>query len=593
MAIREPDNLAVMDDMRSLARSIDAAKHGQQGAVIKAAADKYGWSIAKVYRHLMAVGWKSGRKVRADRGTTKQSLETMQDISALLKIGVRKNGKATMQIPNAVSVLSQNGREINVSNGRMSALLRDRNLHLGAQRLATAAQPTQSLHPNHVHQVDPSLCLLYYLPNGQQHIIRDDQLYKNKLETVAKIKLKIWRYVLTDHNSATIIVRYYQSAGESQANLYDFLLYAWQKMEGRLFHGVPKILLWDKGSANTAGAIKNALHSLDVNAIEHMAGNPRAKGSVENGNNLVECLFESRLRYEPVENVDQLNAAVEGWYNAYNSNTIPNYDSRLKRKYMTSPQVRYGLWQMIRKEQLRLLPDIRLCRMLLSGTDVIRKVTQELTVSYNHPVSQKREHYDVSEISGIFIKQEVKISPMVYGDGEVMITFSNYKGEETCQILKPIQADGVTGFRMDAPVIGEEYKSQPDTVIETAGKAAQQQAYPGKNQEEIEKAKSKNAVPFDGTFDAHSHLSKVASPAFMNKPGQMMNVPDRLHVESKILSLIETKVALRNRLGRAVTAAEDSMLRAAYPGGVKDDAIDEVLALLANADTAPRLVAVR
>ena len=37
----------------------------------------YGWSRAKVYSQLKTVGWSSGRKVRADRGTTTQSMEAL------------------------------------------------------------------------------------------------------------------------------------------------------------------------------------------------------------------------------------------------------------------------------------------------------------------------------------------------------------------------------------------------------------------------------------------------------------------------------------------------------------------------------------
>ncbi|MBV7693324.1 DUF3102 domain-containing protein [Limnobaculum sp. M2-1] len=62
----------------------------------------------------------------------------------------------------------------------------------------------------------------------------------------------------------------------------------------RLFHGVPKVIYWDKGSANTASAIKNLLDHLEVTYLEHEAGNARAKGGVENANNIIETQFEIR-----------------------------------------------------------------------------------------------------------------------------------------------------------------------------------------------------------------------------------------------------------------------------------------------------------
>lgn len=593
MALAEPAELLMLDEVRALARRLDAATHGEAGELVGQFMAHTGWSRAKVYSKLRVIGWNAGRKARADKGTTRQDMAALQDISFAIKNGVRKNGKATMFTPNAVSMLSQNHREITVSNSRINTLLRRHQMHLAAQRQESPYQSMQSLHPNHVHQVDPSLCLLYYMPDGKQYMMRDDEFYKNKLENIAKIKLKVWRYTLTDHYSASIVVHYYEQKGENQAALYDFLLYAWNRKDHAVIHGVPKMLLWDKGSANTAGAIKNALRSLDVRAIEHKAGNPRAKGSVENANNLVECLFESRLAYEPVENVAQLNAAAEGWYNAYNANTIPSYDSRLKRKHMDEPKARYAIWQIIRREQLRILPDVDVCRALLSGTEVERPVGKDLHISFKHPVSKQREHYDVAHIPGIHIGSRLRVSPMIYGNNEVLAIFADYQGEDVTYLLQPIEVDRFSGFAANSPVIGDEFRSRPDTVVEQAAKIADSRAFPGKNQEQIEKAKARGDTPFGG-LDAHSHLQHVSGPAFMDRPGERMNVPDRLHVEIKPLTLIEAKMRLRTLLGRAVTAEENASLREWHPHGVLEELLPEVVSRLeGDTGAAPKLVAVK
>jgi transposase InsO family protein len=95
------------------------------------------------------------------------------------------------------------------------------------------------------------------------------------------VKFKVFRYVLWDGASGSIQPWYTEAAGESQASLFNFLMHAWSKQDGRLFHGVPKVLIWDKGSANQSHAIRNLLKSLEVEAITHEAGNSRAKGGVE------------------------------------------------------------------------------------------------------------------------------------------------------------------------------------------------------------------------------------------------------------------------------------------------------------------------
>lgn len=587
MAINEPASLTVQDALRDLAQRLDTAAHGECTAMIRAFGELYDWSYSRVYRALGSVGWTSGRKPRADRGTTSQDMAVLTDVCATLRIGQRKNGKPTMHTPTAVSLLSQNGREFTVTNSRVNALLKANQMNLASQRLDRAAQSMRSLHPNHVHQVDPSLCLIYYMPDGKQRMIQEDEFYKNKLENVAKLKLKVWRYVLTDHFSNTTIVRYYQAKGETQANLFDFLLYCWNKQEGRVIHGVPKMLYWDKGSANTAGAIKNALIALQVKAEEHKAKNPRAKGSVENGNNRVECLFESRLMYEPVENVDQLNAAAEAWYNAYNADAIPNYDARLHRKYMAEPQARYALWQMIRREQLRILPSVEMCRLLLSADPIERKVDGELVISFKHPSIKQRLHYDVGHIPGVFIGAMVKVSPLVYGENQVLVTVKDYKNEEVTHVVSPVAADA-GGFRADGAVYGEEYKSRPDTVIETAGKAADQAAYAGLTLEEIEKAKNKNAVPFGG-LDAHSHLKDVAAPSFMDRPGERLNVPSPIHIEIKPLTQTQAAMRLRSMLGRPVAAEDRARLAEWYPQGVLEEQLQEVADRLEGKFAAPAL----
>lgn len=591
MAINEPAALTVQDALRDLAQRLDAAAHGECTAMICAFSEMYDWSYSRVYRALGKIGWSSGRKPRSDRGTTSQSMDVLNDVCATLRIGQRKNGKATMHTPTAVSLLSQNGREIAVSNSRVNHLLRVRKMNLAAQQQDRAAQACRSLHPNHVHQVDPSLCLIYYMPDGKQRIIQEDEFYKNKLENVARLKLKVWRYVLTDHYSNTTIVRYYQAKGETQANLFDFLLYCWEKRDGRVMHGVSAMLIWDKGSANTAGAIKNALRALGVEAVEHKAKNPRAKGSVENGNNRVECLFESRLMYEPVENVDQLNAAAEAWYNAYNADAIPNYDARLHRKYMPEPKARYAIWQMIRREQLRILPPVEMCRLLLSADPIERKVDGELTISFKHPGPKVRLHYDVGHLPGVYVGAMVKVSPLVYGDNQVLVTVTDYKNEETTHIVSPVAADAA-GFRADGAVYGEEYKSRPDTVIEQAGKAADRAAYPGLDQVEIEKAKEKNSVPFGG-LDAHSHLAHVAAPAFMDRPGERLSVPNPIHIEIKPLSHTQAAMRLRTMLGRPVVAEDRAKLGEWYPDGVMEEQLQEVADRLEGKYGAPglRLVA--
>ena len=503
-----------------------------------------------------------------------------------------------MDVPNARSLLASNGRNIPVSNGHLARLLRDRNMSAKHLKRATPHTRMQSMHPNHVHQVDPSYCVLYYLPGkkgqGVQRFASDDEFYKNKPQNIERItSFRVWRYVLTDHFSGAVLVRYYQSAGETQTNLYDFLLWCWAKQQNRPMHGVPKLLVWDKGSANTSAAIKNALQALEVEDIPHKARNARAKGQVEGGNNLVEKLFESRLRFEPVHSVDELNEAADRWSTAYNANMIPNYDSRLNRDGMVQPLARFALWQMIRKEQLRILPDIELCRALLSTKPQMRTVSQAMTITFKHPQAPRSLTYDLRDLPEAYPGAKVEVSPLVYGDRQVKVTVTDYKNEQRTFTLSPVVFNDLSGFRIDAPMWGEEFASLPDTKQDTNRKTADRNAYPdAENDAEIEKLKRKNAAPFGG-LDAHSHLGDVYKPAFMARPGVSIELPNTNVMETKPLSVIETAKRLRSSLGRAVTAQENQFIRERYPNGVPPEAFDQLLELIKNPSPEVKLALVK
>jgi hypothetical protein len=374
----------------------------------------------------------------------------------MIKVGVRKNGKQTLHTAVAASIAAQNGIDVSVSPSQLNRLMKARHLDMKAQLQDTPAVGLRSLHPNHVHQVDPSLCLVYY-DRGQQIIIRDDEVYKNKLSKLAELKNKVWRYVLTDHTSGAIIPWYVAAKGETQKNLFEFLLFAWAKHDGRPFHGVPRHLMMDPGSANTAHSVRNFLKALQCDLIVNKPRNARAKGSVENAQNIVETHFESRLRFRPAHSVEEMNEAAFHWANAYNANLIPLLDTRLKRDGIV-PQARYDLWLRIRQDELRLLPERALCVNLLLGAKTERKVTSQLTITYKHPQAERTQQYDVSGLPGLCAGDSVEVWPMVYGRHLITLRVARYDGEALEYRLEPIADVNEFGFRDSAPVIGQTYR---------------------------------------------------------------------------------------------------------------------------------------
>ena len=129
----------------------------------------------------------------------------------------------------------------------------------------------RSEHPNHVWQIDASLCVLYYLkPSAKAqglHIMDQGEFYKNKPKNLARVMAdRVWSYEITDHTSGWIYVEYVMGA-ESGENLCSVLINALQERGGPdMLHGVPRILYMDPGSANTSAMTMNLCKSLGMRA---------------------------------------------------------------------------------------------------------------------------------------------------------------------------------------------------------------------------------------------------------------------------------------------------------------------------------------
>ncbi|MCG9761768.1 hypothetical protein L1D50_22180, partial [Pseudoalteromonas sp. Isolate6] len=462
------------------AEQLDNAGHGQKGTIREQACKTLGLSKDALYRRLKSLGWQSGKAKRSDAGTTAMDDEALNMLVAILNQGVRDNGKRIMDVTTAKSILVANGYAC-LSTSQISRVLAKRNASVSALDRATPHVQMRSLAPNHVHQVDPSYCLLYYPPGKKgkvQRYANDSEFYANKPENLERIKhLRVWRYVLVDHNSGMIRVRYYESAGETQANMFDFLMWCWKQHDGSPFMGVPQILLWDKGSANTGKAITNVLDALKVKNIPHEAGNPRAKGAVEVANNIVEKQFESRILFEPVSSVDELNESVWAWQEAFNANKIPGMNCKHSRHKQARSDVWLTIYQPQNRDYLRMLPDEQVCRLLLTKTGETRKVNGDLEITYVHPRTKQQHRYDVGELEHVRNGITVSVSPIILGDTPDLLVGVTTPLDEV--VYHQVQPAGVgeDGFRLDAPVIGDEHIQNKDTATQSAAKAADRLAF--------------------------------------------------------------------------------------------------------------------
>lgn len=441
-------NAALLHALYDVQHRAQLAGHGGRTAVYDEACRQLGMARATLLRKLKDITVKPERKQRSDAGAVTLPRAEAVLVSALLMDSLRKNNKRLMSITQAVELLRANGEiraeALDAATGELRPLsdsaiaraLRSYGLHPDQLLRPSAHTELRSLHPNHVWQIDASLCVLYYLQAGDAReaglqVMEADKFYKNKPRNLARIEAdRVWSYEATDHYSGSLRVHYVLGA-ESAANLAESFITFTQQVGDSPFYGVPFILMMDMGSANTAGAFKNLARRLQVRLEAHMPGNARATGQVENARNIIERSFESGLRLSPVANLDELNAAAVRWARWYNASKV---HSRTRR-------TRFDAWMDITPEQLRTV-DAELARELLTHAPESRKVSGTLTVSF------KGAEYDVRELPGVMVGEKLEVTYNPYKPGTAVIVDRAEDGSERLHTVARIERDEA-GFRAD------------------------------------------------------------------------------------------------------------------------------------------------
>lgn len=577
-----PGELAQLDFLRGVAERLCAASHGERGPLIADAMQRLGVSKQALYSRLRAVGWHSGRRLRADRGDSRISEDEIKAVAALIRSSMRDTGRQLMPMQTAIDMALANGMlRDRVSAATMHRLMRLKGVHPYEMARPTPHTPMRSEHPNHVWQLDASICVLYYLRNGTPCVMDERKYNARKPRNMASIAAKrVLRYAITDHASGSIIARYYHVAGEDQRTLFDFLMHAMRPQEGRVMHGVPKMMVWDAGSANQSHAIKALFTGLGIVHWAHLPGNPRAKGQVEGAHNLIETHFESRLRCARMADVEQLNEALDTWLRVKN-------DVHVHSRHR---HTRSAVWQTIRQDQLRLCPPVEICQLLMHSKPELRTVSGALTVQFTVRGYEPMV-YSVEHIDGIRVGDKVAVAVNPYRMPSIFVVGEHEDGGARYWECEPIAKDHL-GFLTNAPRFGEEYRAPRDTVLDTARKDVNEAIYGERDTLEALEARNKGRVAFDGKVDAFKDLREAAmtAPSHIQRRGTALDVPNPVQVELRPLNHVEALYALRDRLGRGLSREESAAVREWYPDGVPETELDALVARLTQpAAQRPRL----
>lgn len=594
-----PDRIIAL---KAAADALAAAGHGQKGAIADQQAAMLGCDVKTLYRQIAEAGFGGERKRRSDHGRRSVSREEAMRVMAFKTAAVRANGKDNLAVGNAADVIRANGlaaigkldaetgEVVPVSESTLRRAIRDYQLDLKTLRAPQVHRGAKSLHPNHVWQIDASVCVLFYLDNGGLGVMEQDEFYKNKPENFAKkAKAMVIRYVCTDHYTGTVHFRYYLGA-ESGEMLCEFFIDCIQAKghEKEPFHGVPMIVVLDPGSANKGALFQNMCRMLGVKVIVHRPKNPRAKGSVEKHNDLIERGFEGMLVAVTVTSLAQLNAEADKWRRYFNG-------SKIHRRH---GHTRYGLWQTIRQEQLRLAPPAAVCRALMTGKPEERVVRGDLTVSLDGA------SYSVRDVPHLNIGQKVQVARSPYRDDAILLIEQD-EHKRDVHFVCPVVALDAGGWREDAPVWGEEIKAFGETPAMKDMQAIEEMAYGVSGKLAVDAAR-KQRQPVFGGMDISKHQEAATPAAYMPRRGtdtdvaspvtsrkaDLLNSPTPVAVEPRQLNLVQLASRLAGAMPGEWSPEHYQTLQGWYPAGALESEVGAIADRLRGFTTPPRLRAV-
>lgn len=578
--------------VNEIARELRAADpcSGERGVIVKRLASAFGISVNTAYLYLKKyAGWTSGKKPRRGKGETCVPEKLCRRIAELL-LYPRATGKEVMTLKLAVRIMKDNGEGvadpetgeiIMPSVETISRAMRQYGCHPEQLKKGKPTGRVRSLHPNHVWQLDASVCILYRIRGAKRVVFLDERTYNaKKPKNLIEIKNKrIVRYVVTDHTSGAFYVRYEQAAGETAEGVLRTLIhFIDDRGHHDPAHGLPLILYTDPGPANTASLVTGFCEQLDVRLIHHAPGAANATGAVESYQNIVERQFESRLRFMDVPDVAYLQNEADRWRRHFCARVE---HSRLKT-------TRNAAWLTIQEEQLRTVPRDVL-EALAHWKDERRNVGTDFVISVDTHTHHGVRAYDLRELAyhGLSARESVRVRLNPFKAPEIIAIMDMPDGTEKRFNVAPMEKDQYNQD-MSAPVFGEGYRAMPETHTEKVLKEIKKQAYGVDSAEEAERLHKAGKRPSSVT---NIMADVKEAPLYLGRKGQQVKV-NALTADPLPMSRVAFALMMKREhpdvWNDANASACMEWLSFRYPDAVPGSEVEKVIAKMRE-KFAPRL----
>ena len=511
------------------ARALEKADpcNGDRRRIVARLAETLNRSLNTTYNYLKKYGgWESGKKPRKDKGETCVPEALCRKIAGLVICGDRANGKRPMCIKDAVKRWEANGEGIaDQETGEVtmpsvetiSRAMRRYGCHPDQLRVASPSVRMRTEYPNRLWQADASVCVLYRIRGtGNIGLMKEESYNEKKPENLIKIRnTRIVRYIVVDHCSGNFYLRYEQAAGEDAKGFLDTLIDAiTDRGPQDVMHGVPEILYTDPGPGPASSLVTGFCGQMGITPAQHVPGRARATGSVEKCQDIVECKFESRLRFLEVPDVAQLQELADRWRRYFCATAI----------HTRTKKTRNDVWLSIPAEKLR-TAEADVMHSIAAWGEVRCQVKDDFTISADTRTHYGVRRYDLRELGyhGLQVRDSVSVRLNPYKAPSIIAVIEKPDGEKVSFEVPPMQFDGA-GFDLGAPAFGEGFKAMPKTRAEKKLEAIKKEAYGVQSVEEADKMRRAGKPAYAG-IDIMADVKEA--PTYLKKAGTPLQVEEQ------------------------------------------------------------------
>ncbi len=564
------------------ARALEKADpcNGDRGRIVARLAETLNRSLNTTYQYLKKYGgWESGKKPRKGKGETCVPEALCRKVAGLVICGDRANGKRPMCIKDAVKRWEANGEGIaDPETGEVtmpsvetiSRAMRRYGCHPDQLRVASPSVRMRTEYPNRLWQADASVCVLYRIRGtGNIGLMKEESYNEKKPENLIKIRnTRIVRYIVVDHCSGNFYLRYEQAAGEDAKGFLDTLVDAiTDRGPQDVMHGVPEILYTDPGPGPASSLVTGFCGQMGITPAQHVPGRARATGSVEKCQDIVECKFESRLRFLEVPDVAQLQALADRWRRYFCATAI----------HTRTKKTRNDVWLSIPAEKLR-TAEADVMHSIAAWGEVRCQVKDDFTISADTRTHYGVRRYDLRELGyhGLQVRDSVSVRLNPYKAPSIIAVIETPDGEKLSFEVPPMQFDGA-GFDLSAPAFGEGFKAMPKTRAEKTLEAIKKEAYGVQSVEEADKMRRAGKPAYAG-IDIMADVKEA--PVYLKKAGTPLPLEEK---KADVPPMKRLSFALMMRRDHPDVWRDDNTdecaewLRTRYPDTVPGNEIEAVI----------------